>query len=234
MPLTAQSLKTRYQDVVAPGNDDEFARLLLEADERLLASGRWHWTRKPLTLIPVAGIVTLPPGYESIVGCRVGEVPQGVVWQETEYLEGGPGEITIKNYNGCAGHGARLIDQGWSDETEDQSTSDEEDDVHTRIRTYKVSDENIEEISALCRFSAITEYANFYSTVLCPSAPALKQMMLSIVYEESNNTSKSLEYRQLAINTCAEHEKAYRGIANEIFKPLMFQPVRYRSRRNFA
>jgi hypothetical protein len=36
------------------------------------------------------------------------------------------------------------------------------------------------------------------------------------------------------LNTIQEHEKAYRGLVNEIFKPLMFQPVRYRSRRNFA
>lgn len=229
MPLTVLSLKHRYQDLVAPGNDAEFERLLLEADERLLASGRWHWTREPQVLTPDDdGLIALPSQYESIVGCRVGDVPQGVVWQETEYLEGGPGEITI---DGCT---ARLIDQGWSDATDDQSTSDEEDDVITRTRTYKVSDASVSEVSALCRFAALTEYDNDYVAVLCPSAPALKQMMLSIVYEEGNATDKSLEYRQLALNTCNEHEKAYRGLANEIFKPLMFQPVRYRSRRNFA
>lgn len=229
MPLSVHSLKQRYQDLVAPGNDQEFERLLLEADERLLASGRWHWTREPSVLTPdVDGLITLPAQYESIVGCRVGEVPQGVVWQETEYLEGGPGEITIE---GCT---ARLVDQGWSDSTADQSTSDESDDVITRTRTYKVSDASIDEVTALCRFAAIVEYGSDYVAVLCPSAPSLKQMMLSIIYEEANDTTKSLEYRQLAINTCSEHEKAYRGLANEIFKPLMFQPVRYRSRRNFA
>lgn len=231
MPLTVHSLKQRYQDVVAPGSDAEFGRLLLEADERLLASGRWHWTRRPLVLTPIDSLIELPYGYESIVGCRVGDVPQGVVWQETEYLEGGPGEIEIENFGGS---GARLIDQGWSDETFDESNSDESDDIIIRTRTYKVSDEGITEVTALCRFSAIEEYASDYVAVLCPSGPALKQMMLSIVYEESNNTARSLEYRQLAINTCAEHEKAYRGLANEVYKPLWFQPVRYRSRRNFA
>jgi hypothetical protein len=229
MPLTVQSLKQRYQDLVAPGDNAEFERLLLEADERLLASGRWHWTRKPDSFSPSDdGLIVLPEEYESIVGCRVGGMPQGIVWQETEYLEGGPGEISIE---GCS---ARLVDQGWTDALEDQSTSDESDDVITRFRTYKVSDASINEVDALCRFAAITSYASDWAAVLCPSAPAIKQMMLSIVYEEANDTAKSLEYRSLAINTCNEHEKAYRGLANEVFKPLLFQPVRRRSRTNFA
>lgn len=229
MPLTVHHLNEKYGDLVAPGNDSEFERLLLEADERLLSAGRWHWTREPVTLTPDDnGIVTLPSQYESIVGCRVGDIPQGVVWQETEYLEGGPGEIEIE---GCSG---RLIDQGWSDSTDDNDTSDEFDDITTRTRTYKVADASIDEISALCRFSAKTAYDSDYDHTICPVSAALKQMMLSIVYEEANDTNKSVEYKQLALLTIQEHEKAYRGIANEIFKPVMFQPVRYRSRRNFA
>lgn len=229
MPLSVHSLKVKYQDLTAPGDDSEFVRLLLEADERLLSAGRWHWTRQPITLIPDEdGIIELSPIYESIVGCRVGDVPQGIVWQETEYLEGGPGEITIE---GCT---ARLIDQGWTDVLDDNSSSDTSDDVTTRVRTYKVSDLSIDGVSALCRFAAKTEYADDYDLTICPVSAALKQMMLSIIYEEANDSQKSLEYRQLALVTIQEHEKAYRGLANEIFKPLMFQPVRYRSRRNFA
>lgn len=232
MPLTVHQLNDKYSNLVAPGNDPEFARLLLEADERLLAAGRWHWTREPTTLVPDDdGIIILPAQYESIVGCRVGDVPQGVVWQETEYLEGGPGEITIE---GCSG---RLIDQGWTDALDDNETtgSDEEfDDVTTRTRTYKVSDASIDEVSALCRFAAKTEWASDYDLTICPVSAALKQMMLAIVYEEANDTNKSMEYKQLALQTIQEHERAYRGLANEIFKPAMFQPVRYRSRRNFA
>lgn len=228
MPLTVHQLNTKYGALIGRGDDQEFARLLLEADERLLAAGRWHWTREPVTLTPDDdGIITLPSQYESIVGCRVGDVPQGVVWQETEYLEGGPGEITIE---GCSG---RLIDQGWSDTLDDNGTSDEFDDVTTRTRTYKVADASIDEVSALCRFSAKTEFLGDYDLTICPVAAALKQMMLSIIYEEANDTNKSVEYKQLALNTIQEHEKAYRGLANEVFKPRMFQPVRYRSRRNF-
>jgi hypothetical protein len=230
MPLTVHQLLTKYGDLVAPGNEQEFGRLLLEADERLLAAGRWHWTREPITLTPDGdGLVTLPSHYESIVGCRVGDVPQGVVWQETEYLEGGPGEIAI---DGCA---ARLVDQGWTDTLEEGGSSDEEfDDTTVRTRVYKVTGAHIDEVSALCRFSAKTQFSSDYDTTICPVSSALKQMMLAIVYEEASNTDKSIEYKTLALNSIQEHEKAYRGLANEIFKPLMFQPVRYRSRRNFA
>lgn len=230
MPLTVHQLLTKYGDLVAPGNEQEFVRLLLEADERLLAAGRWHWTREPATLTPDDdGIVTLPSQYESIVGCRLGDVPQGVVWQEAEYLEGGPGEIAI---DGCS---ARLVDQGWADSTSDNDTPDEEsDDVTTRTRTYKVTDSSITEVSALCRFAAKTQFDSDYDNTICPVSAALKLMMLSIAHEEAVNTEKSVEYKTLALNSIQEHEKAYRGLANEIFKPLMFQPVRYRSRRNFS
>ena len=233
MAPTVLVLKERYQNRLAPGDCAEFDRLLLEADERLLSAGRWHWTREPVLLeVDDEGIVELPVQYESIVGCRLGSIPQGVVWQETEFMEGGPGELEV---GGC---NARLVDQGVTlvDSGELPANPLVDFDAcpeFVHVRRYKLTDATIEDIAALCRFASKCRFTSDLDSPICPVPAALKQMMLSIIYEEANDTTKSVEYRQLALNTIQEHEKAYRGLANEIFKPLQFQPVRHRSRRNF-
>ena len=110
MPTPASELQTRYQSLVAPGNNALFWRLLTEANERLLFSGRWHWAREPLSLAVVDGAITLPDGYHSIVGARINGTAVGVNWQESEWFEGGPGEfIPIE------GARAFLVDQGLSE-----------------------------------------------------------------------------------------------------------------------
>jgi hypothetical protein len=106
MPLTAQNLADRYLNELAGGNTVLFWRLLTEADESLLAKGRWSWVRERLTLSVVDGRVVLPDGYESIMGCRAGGTGSSVQMEEIEYLEDSPGNLPVQNSE------ARLIDQG--------------------------------------------------------------------------------------------------------------------------
>jgi hypothetical protein len=219
MPLLVQTVKDRVQDQIAPEDDDKFLKLLTEADERLLNMGRWRWTRTVLLLTPDSDkLISLPSDYESIVGCRLGEVASGVAWQELEFMEGGPGLINIE---GCGG---RLIDQGLVEVGED---SDSE-----LVRQYKVSDVAITEVSLLVRYASKT-YDDLTGLTLCPSVAALKQMMLSIIFEQGDNTKLSLEYQQKARLTLDEQEAAYRGIAKQVFRPSMTIPLRRRSRTNF-
>lgn len=222
MSLSTATIRARLQAQIAPGNDTEFFRLLTEADERLLNMGRWSWTRQLATLtVDSDRLIALPDEFESIVGCRIGEVAAGVSWQELEFLEGGPGLIDVQ---GCP---ARLIDQGLREYGSDSSSQ--------LTRTYKITDEETEEVTALCRLASTTFTLATENTdeTACPSLAALKQMMLSIIYEESNDTKISMEYQQKAKMTLDDQESAYRGTARNVFKSSMTLPLRRRSKSNF-
>lgn len=211
MPLSIPDVKTRYQAQIAPGDDDEFYRILAEADERLIEMGKWHWTREKVEMAVADGIVELPEGYNAIVGCRLNDMPRGVRWEESEYYEKGEGELPIE---GCK---HRIVDQG----------------LIEGVRTYKVTGENITTVYALCRLSSNGTYDEDSETTLCPSMAAIKLMMLSIVYEEANNLEKATDYEMAARKKLKEHDDSYRGIAKEIFTPSQFIRTPARVRTNF-
>jgi hypothetical protein len=218
MPLTVQSLQTKFQARLAPGNDPEFYRLLTEADERLLSSGRWHWTRKKIELTPDEDfVVALPDEFESIVGCRIDDVAAGVRWEEADFISGDRASIPV---DGCMGV---ITDLGLLTYGSDENIT----------RLYQVHDSDAQLLYCLVRYEAKDAFEDPADTVLCPIATPLKQMMMAIIYEEANDTNKSLEYKSLATGTLNEHEAAYRGTAKEVFRPTSFQPVRRRSRINF-
>lgn len=223
MPLNALALELRLIDKISPDDTEGFYEILTQADERLLNSGKWRWTRavlEPAITQSVidgeeVGFIYLDETYESIVGCRIGHLAAGVLWQEIEYLEGGPGEIPVQ---GCKG---QLLDQG----VESGSGGER--------RAYRVTGEAVTgDITILARYKAyeITTPDDFPR---CQSFPALKQMMMSIVYEENNDLERSVAYAQLARQTLDDQEAAYRGVARKIHTPSMTQPLRRRSRTNF-
>lgn len=212
MPLTAQNLTTGLLSRISPGNTAKFYQMLTEADERLLNMGRWVWTRAVLTLPVVDGFVTLPAGYKSISGCRVGSVATGVLWQDIEYLEGGPGEINVE---GC--HGAQLLDQGLDDDG---------------ARIYKATATSMTEVTILARYDSVV-ITGPAGIPRCQNFAAIKQAMMAIVYEDRNDAERSQGYLSIAKKTLDDQELAYRGGAKKIFKPSMTQPLRRRSRTNF-
>jgi len=105
MPSVPQ-LKALFQNQIAPGSDEEFLRLLTEADMRLTEWGRWSFTRGKETLTPADNHVTLPAKYASILGARVDKQPVDIMGDEYEYVPGGRGEIDLG-----VGY-SKLIDQG--------------------------------------------------------------------------------------------------------------------------
>ncbi len=215
MPLNALTLETRLIDKIAPDDTEAFYEILTQADERLLNLGKWRWTREVLEPTIVDGLLVLGPDYESIVGCRIGSLAAGVLWQEIEYLEGGPGEIPVQ---GCKG---QLIDQGI------QTILGED------VRVYRLTGEDVTDtITVLARYKAI-ELTSPSDFPRCQSFAALKQMMMSVIYEEANDLERSVGYAQMARNTLDDQEAAYRGIAKKIHTPSMTQPLRRRSRTNF-
>lgn len=106
---TVTALKAMFQAQIAPGDPAEFLRILTEADMRLLEFGRWRWTRRSDTLVPVNGIVTLPTTYASILGARVDKAAVEIRDEDYEFVPGGRGEVEVGSGN------CRLIDQGMVD-----------------------------------------------------------------------------------------------------------------------
>lgn len=210
MPLTALQLEAGLIDRLAPGNTEKFYLLLTEADEKLLEAGKWAWTRGPLDLIPVNGVVTLPPEYTSIVGCRIGSMAAGVLWQEIEYLEGGPGVIPVE---GCSG---QLLDQG----------------TNAGSRVYKCVGAQPDVVVVLARYAPVN-ITKPEDIPRCQSFSAIKNTMMSLVYEETNELERAMGYFNLAMNTLNSQETAYRGSAKKVFDPKIYGPPQRRTSHNF-
>jgi hypothetical protein len=203
-------MESRCLSIIAPENTERFYLLLTEADERLLEAGKWAWTRGPIDLIPVNGVVTLPLGYESIVGCRIGSMAAGVLWQEIEYVEGGPGVIPVE---GCQG---QLLDQGMVGED----------------RVYKCVGAQPDVVVVLARY-APRELTKPEDVPRCQSFSALRSMMMGIIYEEKNDLDRAQGYFQMAMATLNNQETAYRGSAKKIFDPKIYGPPRRTTHHNF-
>jgi len=200
---TVDRLKTSFQAQIAPGDDDEFLRILTEADLRLLEFGKWRWTRGRESLTPSSSVVTLPINYASIIGARVDTYPLDIRDEEYEFVPEGVGEIAVGG-----AHGIRMVDQGLSD---------------AGLRTYKVTGKENDNytVYTISHYAPFTLYyaadlpgsptAVESATTRCPAAGALKLMMLGIVFEEANDMGTSAHYVATALRNLDNREKARRG-----------------------
>lgn len=199
-------LKQSFQAFIAPGNDEEFLRLIQEADIRLLEMGRWRWCRTRTVLTPVDGLVTLEPQHASILGVQVGNYPADIKSEEYEFMPDGVGDIQI-------GTGStRLIDQGINESGE---------------RYYKVTGglRDGDTLTALVLYAPVTLYDpdlpdsgvpdDAVDTTLCPSAAALKLACFGIRYEENHDLSASERYFARANQTLDDNEQNQRGNARQ-------------------
>lgn len=206
---TVSKLKSMLQAQVAPGNDDEFLRLLQEADIRLLEFAKWRWTRGRATLTPVDGFVVLPATFAGILGAQVNGFARDIRDESFEFSPEGAGNIEV------GGPGLiRLIDQGINDDG---------------LRHYKVTGdlEPGTEILALCHYAPVTLYDpdiedlttpdDAVDTTRCPDMAALKLVMLGVIYEESNDIPTSGLYFATALRSLDNKEKTQRGGSRQQF-----------------
>jgi hypothetical protein len=211
MPTVA-SLKTMFLAQISPGDDEEFLRLLTEADLRAVEQGRWRWTKTRTTLTPVNGYVTLDPAHASILGARVDKDAVDLRDEDFEFQVGGPGEVDL-------GVGSsKLIDQGLNGDDE---------------RYYKVAgcldDDDV--VTALVHYAPATLFdpdhvdssvpADAVSTTRCPSATALKLMMYGIIFEEAADNAKARSYFADAYKVLDNQEQSVRGGAK---REIKFRP----------
>lgn len=209
MPTVSQ-LKSMFQAQISPSNDDEFLRILTEADLRLLEAGRWRWCRGRDTLTPVDGYVTLPAQFASILGARVDKVAVDIRDEDYEFVPGGRGEVEVGTGN------SRLIDQGMNDEG---------------LRHYKVvgylADDDV--ITALMHYAPVTlmdpDIADSTTpedatvNTRCPDATALKLMMLGILMEEALDHGNARSYISDALKSLDNKEQSQRGNATRTINP---------------
>lgn len=214
--LSFTTIKDRLQAQIAPNNDVEFARLLQEADDRLLEFGRWNWTRKKLILTPIDNFVYLPEGYVSIYAARVGIHARDIHAEEFEFIADGVGEVPV---NGT-GDG-RLIDQGFVTQV-----FDVEEETRRAYKVYGTLQDNIE-VTVLARFAPAnivdcTDTPEDEIYTRCPDLAALKLAMLSIIYEEANEIEKSSQYMATALRTLDNKERSFRAGAKQTLKVSPF------------
>lgn len=204
MPSVTQ-LKVLFQAQISPANDEEFLRLITEADMRLLEAGRWSWCRRTDTLTPVDGYVTLPVAYASILGARVDKHAVDIMADDYQFVPGGPGEVPL----GCGN--PRLLDQGFNEDGE---------------RYYKVTghldDDDV--VTALMHFAPVTLYDpeliaeedipdGATVNTRCPDATALKLMMLGILMEEAHDHGGARSFISDALRSLDNKEQSQRGNA---------------------
>jgi hypothetical protein len=202
---TVTALKALFQAQIAPGNDEEFLRILTEADMRLLEWGsRFRWAITTDTLSLINGYVLLDADYASILGARVAKTAVSIQSYEYEFVPGGPGEVEL-------GVGSsRLIDQGIDD---------------AGFRYYKVAghldDDDI--VTALLHYAPVTLYDpdivdssvpdDAVTVTRCPDATALKLMMLGILMEEAHDHGGARSYISDALKSLDNKEQSQRGNA---------------------
>ena len=200
---TVDKLQTDYQQQIAPGDDTEFLRILTEADLRLLEVGRWRWTRSRVSLTPVSSIVTLPVSHAAILGARHDEYPMETRDEDYEFSPSGIGEVEV----GGAG-GVRLIDQGL----------DGSDQRYYKVTSKTADDYTVYTISLYAPFNLFytadlpgAPTAVQSASTRCPHSGALKQAMLSIVYEEEGNLNKANGFMRTSIAALSNHGQRERG-----------------------
>lgn len=199
-------LKTAFQAFIAPGDDDNFLRLVQEADIRLLEAGRWRWTRTRVVLTPVDGYVELEAPYASILGVQIGNYAADVRAEEYEFQPDGVGDIQIGTGDW------RLIDQGLNE---------------SGLRHYKVTGglRTDETLTALVLYAPVTLYdpeipdssvpEDAVDTTLCPSTAALKLACFAINYEENHDLAAAERYFARAVKTLDDMEQNQRGNARQ-------------------
>lgn len=111
MPTSVSQLKTRYEDLIAPGDSTTFLRLLNEAEAVLQESSKWHWTKSEVELpVHTDGRVYLDTvRYASLLGVLWEDDPRHLRSRETEFLSGGDGRHYVSE-----GH---LVDRGRTTES---------------------------------------------------------------------------------------------------------------------
>jgi hypothetical protein len=188
---SVSDLKTLYQAQIAPGNDEEFLRLLTEADLRLLEGCKHQWCKSRTTLTSVDNVITLPATLASILGAHLDGYPAPISLQDFEFGPEGPGEITVHG-----GSDVRLIDQGLNG---------------SDLRTYKVTGTESDTLTivGLCMKAPAVLYDpdiadsdlpdNATMETVCPDHGALKLAMYCILYEEAGDPGNSAIYMSKAI-----------------------------------
>ena len=211
--LTVPFLKANLQAQIAPNDDQNFLRLLQEADSRLLEAGKWRWCRTRTQLTPTDGYIVLPSTFAAILGAQVGNDDVGhfasdIRDEAFEFAPGGVGDVKVDG-----GPITLLIDQGLNDDG---------------LRFYKITGHLVDDVAVNC----LVHYAPAYlydpdmdesdlpvdatTTTRCPNMAALKLMMFGIIFEESNDLGNSRQYVSTAMKRLDDLEKTQRGSSRQM------------------
>lgn len=183
-------------DLVAPGDEPKFLRILNEAESRLQESARWNWTKTEIPLDVVDGHVYLDPAlYASLLGVMINKSGRVVRPRDIEFAPN-------QGYRTTAGDGGLgyLVDCGIAVVEE------------VRRRKYKIVDMTSATTTAegLVHLAHV-ELSGDEDLLACPSARALKLAMFACVIEEANDLDRANVFWSQAYSALNDDEAAKRG-----------------------
>ena len=195
MSLPVSIIQARYANLVSPGDEGTFMRLLNEAEERLMASSKWYWTKAEVDLTVTDRTVYLDPDlYSALLGVLVDGTGRVIRPREIEFAP----------------------DQGFRHSGDEQTGFLIDDGIvmvdDVRQRKYRIVDDVADDdtVTGLVLL-AHQELTSYEDLTACPSARALKMAMYAVNYEEVNDLERAQACWSQAYAALDEDETAKRG-----------------------
>ena len=195
MSIPVNILMARYMDLVSPGEESKFMRVLNEAESRLQESARWHWSKVEVDLPVQSRVVYLDPTiYAALLGVLVDGTGRVIRPRDVEFT---PNQGYRHSDSEVEGY---LIDDGLVSV----------DDVMQR--KYRIVDNVADGDTVTCLvLLAHRELGHMDDLTTCPSARALKLAMYAVNYEEVNDLERAQACWSQAYAALDEDERTKRG-----------------------
>lgn len=164
--------------------------------ERFHNNGQWKGMIAEEELTVASGVVSLPIGFQSLLGIRIDGWPQEIVSQHYDFNTQGPGKFLD-----CAGSGGLIVDLG--------------DDATTGRKKYRLNYEAPDEVIGLMQRRFVL-LANEDDDVVPSNIGALKNGLMALNYEDQNDLERAAAYWTQAMNLLNNETEAARGAARRL------------------
>lgn len=163
--------------------------------ERFHNNGQWKGMVVEDELTVTDGIVSLPAGFQSLLGIRIDGWPQDLVTQYYEFNTTGPGKFID-----CGSARGMVVDLG---------------ETSAGIKRYRLNYVAPDEVVGLMQRRFVL-LENEDDVVIPNNIGALKKGLMALNYEDQNDLERSEEYWQGAMNLLNNETEAQRGAARRL------------------
>ena len=194
--MTVSSARSLLLQYVGPDGTTNAAFLaaLNQLRKRLFDSGKWKDLTLEVTVVPVAGIVTLPATCESVLGAQANDCPVPVFDKLHPFQPGGPGHV-----DPLQGGTVALIDNG------------------DRTLTIMGGGTSVTSARLRCKRRYV-DLTGDSDTVFPDNVGALKLGLMSLSYEDKGDLDRAEQYFAKALSLLNGESKESRGGAQAVLQ----------------